>query len=59
MRAMKVLFECDQCAYQEWREEQQEPWPCVVCGWVRWQIVAREQEDESAESPSPPEPDRS
>jgi hypothetical protein len=35
----KVLFRCDQCAHEEWRERDQEPWLCVVCGWMRWQVV--------------------
>lgn len=39
---MQVLFECDQCANQEWRDESQEPWLCPVCGNMRWGVVARE-----------------
>lgn len=39
---MTVLFECDQCAHQEWRPEGQEPWLCVVCGYMRWSVVAVE-----------------
>lgn len=37
---MEVLFECDQCTYQEWRPEEQEPWLCPVCGNMRWGIVS-------------------
>lgn len=35
----QVLWECDQCAYREWRPADQEPWLCVVCGYERWQEV--------------------
>lgn len=35
-----VLFQCDQCAFQEWRPEDEEPWLCLVCGYMRWQVVA-------------------
>jgi len=39
---MNALFECDQCAYQEWRHEDQEPWLCAVCGNMRWSVLATE-----------------
>ena len=35
-----VLFECDQCTYRERRRADQEPWPCPVCGYMRWSVVA-------------------
>lgn len=35
----EVLFECDQCAHQEWRPADQEPWLCAVCGNMRWSVV--------------------
>jgi len=35
-----VLFGCDQCAYEEWRDATQEPWLCPVCGGMRWTRVA-------------------
>lgn len=34
-----VQWECDQCAYREWRPAYQEPWLCVVCGYERWRAV--------------------
>jgi len=42
---MEILYRCDQCSYEEWREAGQEPWLCVVCGYMRWGAVAE------AESP--------
>jgi hypothetical protein len=44
------LFECDQCAHQEWRPESQEPWLCAVCGYMRWSVVAVQ------EGPGPAKP---
>jgi len=44
---MTVLFRCDQCSYEEWREAHEEPWLCVVCGNMRWGVVAG---DDSAAS---------
>lgn len=47
-----VLWECDQCAYREWRPADQEPWLCVVCGYERWRAVAQADSAEGAgESP--------
>ena len=37
---MAVLFSSDQCGHEEWREADQEPWLCAVCGWMRWSVVA-------------------
>lgn len=37
---MKALYRCDQCSYEEWRRLGEEPWLCVVCGWMRWELVA-------------------
>lgn len=42
---MEVLFECDQCAHQEWRDESQEPWLCPVCGNMRWSVAATRPDD--------------
>lgn len=39
---MQVLFRCDQCRYEEWWPEEQEPWLCLVCGYMRWGRVAEE-----------------
>ncbi len=36
---MNCLFRCDQCSYEEWRSEEQEPWLCLVCGNMRWGVV--------------------
>jgi hypothetical protein len=36
---VSVLWECDQCAYREWRPADQEPWLCVVCGYERWHAI--------------------
>ena len=41
-----VRFECDQCGYEEWRPEDQEPWLCVVCGYMRWRVVGVAQDPE-------------
>jgi len=45
---MNCLFRCDQCSYEEWRPEEQEPWLCLVCGNMRWGVVG-DDEDESIE----------
>lgn len=42
---MRVLFECDQCAYREWRDETDEPYLCPVCGHYRWSVVVSEAGD--------------
>ena len=44
----RVLGECDQCAYREWRPADQEPWLCVICGYERWRAVGV---DEGTEAP--------
>ena len=36
---MSCLFQCDQCGHEEWRSEEQEPWLCIVCDWMRWSEV--------------------
>ena len=41
---MNILYRCDQCTHEEWREEGQEPWLCVVCGYMRWGAVASDAE---------------
>ncbi len=41
---MNILYRCDQCTHEEWREEGQEPWLCVVCGYMRWGAIASEAE---------------
>ena len=41
---MNILYRCDQCTHEEWREEGQEPWLCVVCGYMRWAVIASEGE---------------
>ena len=41
---MNILYRCDQCTHEEWREEGQEPWLCVVCGYMRWEAIASEAE---------------
>ena len=47
-----VLWECDQCAYREWRPADHEPWLCVVCGYERWGSVAVAADpEESDEAP--------
>jgi len=43
---MNCLFRCDQCRYEEWRPEEQEPWLCLVCGYMRWGVVATDGGDE-------------
>lgn len=37
---MNCVFRCDQCGHEEWRAEEQEPWLCAVCGYMRWSVVA-------------------
>jgi hypothetical protein len=37
---MEILYRCDQCSHEEWREAGQEPWLCIVCGYMRWEAVA-------------------
>ena len=37
---MNCLFRCHQCSYEEWRPEGQDPWLCVVCGYMMWTVVA-------------------
>lgn len=49
MTTRQCLFECDQCTYREWRPEEQEPWLCVVCGYMRWSVVAVGERDEDGE----------
>ena len=44
-----VLFRCDQCTYEEWREATQEPWLCPVCGWMRWARIATDETEDSAD----------
>jgi hypothetical protein len=39
---MNILYRCDQCTHEEWRQEGQEPWLCVVCGYMRWEAIASE-----------------
>lgn len=46
---MTVLFECNQCSHQEWRSEDQEPWLCLVCGNMRWSVVATEESQDGGE----------
>ena len=41
---MNILYRCDQCTHEEWREAGQEPWLCVVCGYMRWEAIAAEAE---------------
>lgn len=41
---MNILYRCDQCTHEEWREAGQEPWLCVVCGYMRWEAIASEVE---------------
>ena len=41
---MNILYRCDQCTHEEWREAGQEPWLCVVCGYMRWEAIASEAE---------------
>jgi hypothetical protein len=41
---MNILYRCDQCTHEEWREEGQEPWLCVVCGYMRWEAIASDAE---------------
>jgi ribosomal protein L37AE/L43A len=45
---MDILYRCDQCSHEEWRSAGQEPWLCVVCGYMRWEAVA-ESESTDAE----------
>ena len=42
---MKALFGCDQCTYQEWREEDDDVHLCPVCGNTRWQILKDPESD--------------
>ena len=39
-RRMLTLFRCDQCAYEEWRQEDEPVTLCVVCGYMMWEPVA-------------------
>ena len=39
-----TLFECEQCSNQEWRPVDNEPWLCVVCGYMRWSVVVTSDE---------------
>lgn len=41
MPADEVLWRCDQCAHEEWRPPTDEPWLCLVCGYMRWQEITR------------------
>lgn len=49
--AEMVLWQCDQCAFEEWRPADQEPWLCAACGYFRWRALAIA----TAEEPSPDE----
>ncbi|MFQ5744012.1 MAG: hypothetical protein ACE5HV_10540 [Acidobacteriota bacterium] len=46
---MSTLFRCDQCVYEEWRDDDQEPWLCAVCGNMRWERIAVSDDSESPE----------
>jgi hypothetical protein len=35
----QIHWECDSCAYREWRPASEEPFPCVICGYERWHPV--------------------
>lgn len=37
---MATLFQCDQCTYEEWRADDDEPYLCPVCGYMRWERIA-------------------
>lgn len=52
---IRVLWSCDQCATEEWRGPLDEPWLCVVCGYMRWRPIA----EQRAETGQPAQPDRS
>lgn len=39
---VRVLWSCDQCATEEWRGPRDEPWLCVVCGYMRWRPIAEQ-----------------
>jgi hypothetical protein len=52
-----VLFRCDQCTYEEWREATQEPWLCPVCGWMRWTAIATDEAAEPSNGGAPDDPD--
>jgi len=46
---MNCLFQCDQCSYEEWRPEEQEPWLCPVCGNMRWGVVTEDAAGDESE----------
>jgi hypothetical protein len=48
-----VLFRCDQCRYEEWREASQEPWLCPVCGGMRWERVTTDEPEERSSGQAP------
>jgi len=50
---MLILFRCDQCSHEEWREADQEPWLCAVCGWMRWSVIATDEPDATDEPGGP------
>ena len=58
---MNCLFRCDQCSHEEWRPEEQEPWLCLVCGYMRWGVVATDGADDQfvAEAEDVGDPDDS
>lgn len=49
---MDALYRCDQCGYEEWRRLGEEPWLCLVCGWMRWELVATAEPEADGESDS-------
>lgn len=49
---MRALYRCDQCRHEEWRQLGEEPWLCVVCGWMRWELVTTAEEPDSEASDS-------
>ena len=55
---VQILWQCDQCSYEEWRWPDQEPWLCVICGWMRWAPIAeRRVEVEETDAGAEPSPD--
>lgn len=52
----RVLFRCDQCTYEEWRDASESVSLCPVCGYLRWEAVAAAEPEPAAEDAAPPPP---
>lgn len=45
----RVLFRCDQCTYEEWRDAAETVSLCPVCGYMRWEAVATDADEEDGD----------